>query len=165
MGTYENRIQHKGSQLGWNAMRIASVANKFGIPGASETALSKSFNGVKDLPSVETALPLDLLLGRFLKMYETFRPFPLNLNDIEQAKQLLEDFEAGRIAVSITHQEPGTLIHSVFVIENRVTIVIKPPAVPAGTTNEIVSLLSRVKDTDVLPTRTSETSWKFPPWS
>ncbi|SRR6266550_560575 len=120
MSTFENRIEHNAEELGWNAMRVASVASKFGIRGASETALSKAFNGLKDLPTHETALPLDLLLGRFLKMCEAFKPFTVQLNDPEQAKQLLEDFEAGRLAVSVTRQEPGSLIYGVHLIENLV---------------------------------------------
>jgi hypothetical protein len=118
MGTFENRIEHNAEELGWNAMRVASVASKFGIRGASETALSKAFNGLKDLPTHETALPLDLLLGRFLKMCDQFKPFEVRLDDPEQAKQLLEDFEAGRLTVLIGRLEPDSSIYFVHLIEN-----------------------------------------------
>ncbi len=121
MGTFENRIEHKADQLGWTTGFVASVANKFGIRGASEASLSKAFNKTKELPTHETALPLDQLLGRFLKMCERFEPFTLRLDDPDQAKQLLEDFEVGNLAVSVTRQEsPGTLIHAVFIIENLI---------------------------------------------
>ncbi len=106
MGTFENRIVVKAKSLGWNAMRVASVASKFGIPGASETALSKAFNGLKELPTHETALPLDLLLGRFIKMCQVFQPFKLELSDPTRAKELLEGFESGRLIVSVTRHEP-----------------------------------------------------------
>jgi len=105
MGTFENRIEHKSDQLGWTTVFVASVANKFGIRGASEANLSKAFNRVKDLSTRDTALPLDLLLGRFLKMCEVFQPFTLKLDDPDKAKQLLEDFEAGNLVVSVSRRE------------------------------------------------------------
>ena len=121
MGVYENMIQNKADKLNWSTVRVSAVASKFGIPGASEANLSKAFNRTKELPTAQTALPLDQLLGRFLKMSAAFEPFTLRLDvDPEEAKQLLEDFEAGRLAVSVTRQEPGTLIYGVFVIENLV---------------------------------------------
>ena len=118
MGVYENMIQNKADQLNWSTVRVSAVASKFGIPGASEANLSKAFNRTKELPTAQTALPLDQLLGRFLKMCEAFEPFTLRLDDPEQAKQLLEDYEAGKLVVSITRREPGALIYPVFVIEN-----------------------------------------------
>jgi hypothetical protein len=118
MGVYEYMIQNKADKLDWSTVFVSTVASKFGIPGASEASLSKAFNRTKELPTAQTALPLDQLLGRFLKMCEKFEPFALRLDDPDQAKQLLEDFEAGNLAVSVTRQEPGTLIYSVFVIEN-----------------------------------------------
>jgi hypothetical protein len=51
-------------------------------------------------------------------MAEAFEPFKLRLDDPDQAKELLEDFEAGRIAVSVTREEPDTLICAVHLIEN-----------------------------------------------
>jgi len=98
---------------------VASVAGKFNIPGASEASLSKAFNRTKDLPTHQTALPLDQLLGRFLKMCAAFEPFKLRLDDPAEAKSLLEDFESGNLAVSVTHQEPGALIYPAFVIESE----------------------------------------------
>jgi hypothetical protein len=120
MGVYENMIQNKANKLDWRTVFLASVASKFGIPGASEASLSKAFNRTKELPTAQTALPLDQLLGRFLRMCEAFEPFALRLDDPDQAKKLLEDFEAGRLAVSVTRQEPGALIYSVLVIENLI---------------------------------------------
>jgi len=120
MGVYENMIQNKADKLNWSTVRVSAVASKFAIPGASEANLSKAFNRTKELPTAQTALPLDQLLGRFLKMSAAFEPFTLRLDDPEQAKQLLEDFEAGRLAVSVTRQEPGSLIYGVSLIENLV---------------------------------------------
>lgn len=119
MGVYENMIQNKAIKLDWTGVFVASVAGKFDIPGASEASLSKAFNRTKELPTVQTALPLDLLLGRFLKMCAAFEPFKLRLDDPVEAKTLLEDFESGALAVSVTSQEPGALIYPVFVIESE----------------------------------------------
>jgi hypothetical protein len=99
MGTYENRIEQKADRLGWSTVLVASVANKFGIRGASESTLSKAFKGLKELSTHDTALPLDLLLGRFVKMAETFAPFELRLDDPAKAAELLQSFEAGELAV------------------------------------------------------------------
>jgi hypothetical protein len=120
MGVYENMIQNKADELDWSTVFVSTVASKFGIPGASEASLSKAFNRTKELPTAQTALPLDQLLGRFLKMCEAFKPFTLRLDDPEQAKQLLEDFESGNLTVAVTRQEPGALIYPVFVIENLI---------------------------------------------
>ncbi len=119
MGVYENMIQNKANKLDWTAVFVASVAGKFDIPGASEASLSKAFNRTRELPSRETALPLDLLLGRFLKMCAAFEPFKLRLDDPVEAKTLLEDFEAGNLVVSVTRQDLGALIYPVFVIESE----------------------------------------------
>jgi len=118
MGVYENRIQNKADELDWSTVFVSTVASKFGIPGASEASLSKAFNRTKELPTAQTALPLDQLLGRFLKMCEAFKPFTLRLDDPDHAKQLLEDFESGNLTVAVSRQEPGALIYPVFVIEN-----------------------------------------------
>jgi hypothetical protein len=120
MGTFENRIEHKTNQLGWSVMFTSAVASKFGIPGASESNLSRSFKGLKELPSHETALPLDLLLGRFLTMVKTFDPFRIQLDDPAKAKELLEDFETGRLVVSVRREEPDALVYNVYVIENLI---------------------------------------------
>ena len=120
MGVYENMIEHKADQLGWTTVVLSAVANRFGIRGASESNLSKAFNKTKELPTHETALPLDQLLSRFLTMCKKFEPFTLQLTNPEQAKRLLEDFEAGRLVVSVTRQEPGALIYGVSAIENLV---------------------------------------------
>lgn len=119
MGTYDNRIEHNANQLGWSAIRLSAVAAEFGISGASEANISKSRNRVRDL-STETALELDTLLGRFLKMYKAFEPFKLRLDDSpEESKKLLEDFEAGRLVVSVRREEPGAAIYLVYVLENQ----------------------------------------------
>jgi len=118
MGVYENMIQNKADKLDWSTVRVAAVASKFGIPGASEANLSKAFNRTKELPTAQTALPLDQLLGRFLKLCEVFKPFEVRLDDPEQAKQLLEDFEAGRLVVSVRREEPASSIYFVYLIEN-----------------------------------------------
>jgi len=120
MGVYENMIHNKADKLNWSTVRVSAVASKFGIPGASEANLSKAFNRTKELPTAQTALPLDQLLGRFLRLCEVFKPFEVRLDDPEQAKQLLEDFEAGRLVVSVRREEPGSLIYGVFIIENLV---------------------------------------------
>lgn len=122
MGVYENRIQDKMSprHLNWNVDFLAALANAEGIPGASEASLSKSFRNLKELDSTRTAMPLDLLLGRFIKMTEAVRPFELQFSDPTKALQLLKDFESGALTVSITHQEPGALIYRVHVIENLI---------------------------------------------
>ena len=120
MGVYENMIQNKADELDWSTVFVSTVASKFGISGASEASLSKAFNRTKELPTAQTALPLDQLLGRFLKMCEAFKPFTLRLDDPENAKQLLEDFESGNLSVAVTRQEPGALIYPVFVIENLI---------------------------------------------
>ena len=116
MGTFENRIEYKADQLRWSTVRVAATAAKFGISGASEASLSKAFNKTKDL-STDTALALDLLLGRFLKMSEAFKPFDIRLDDPNEAKKLLEDFEGGNLVVSVTRQEPGALIRGVYLLE------------------------------------------------
>src|SRR5437879_875037 len=59
MGVYENMIQNKADKLNWSTVRVSAVASKFGIPGASEANLSKAFNRTKELPTAQTALPLD----------------------------------------------------------------------------------------------------------
>jgi hypothetical protein len=122
MGVYENRIQDKMSSrhLNWNTDFVAALAAAEGIPGASEASLSKSFRNLKELDSTRTAMPLDLLLGRFIKMTDAFQPFELQFNDPAKALQLLKDYENGALTVSITHQEPGALVYRVCVIENLV---------------------------------------------
>jgi len=122
MGTYENRIQDKMSEryLNWNTDFVAALANVEGIPGASEASLSKSFRNLKELDSTRTAMPLDLLLGRFIKLTDAFQPFKLQFDDPAKALQLLKDYESGALAVSITRQEPGALIYPVLVIESLV---------------------------------------------
>jgi hypothetical protein len=107
MGVYENMIQNKADKLDWSTVFVSTVASKFGIPGASEASLSKAFNRTKELPTAQTALPLDQLLGRFIKMCEAFEPFALRLDDPGKAKQLLEDFESGVLAVSVAQKEKG----------------------------------------------------------
>ena len=110
MGTFENRIEHKSDQLHWSTVFVSTIASKFGIRGASEASLSKAFNKTKELPTNETALPLDQLLGRFLKMCEAFEPFALRLDDPDKAKQLLEEFESGNLAVSVARQKPSEFV-------------------------------------------------------
>jgi hypothetical protein len=105
MGVYENMIERKADQLDWSTVFVASIARKFGIPGASEPSLSKAFRKTKDLPTTETAFPLDQILSRFLKMCRAFEPFTLRLDDPDRAKELLEDFESGRLAVLVTRRE------------------------------------------------------------
>ena len=102
MGVYENMIERKADQLDWSTVFVASIARKFGIPGASEPSLSKAFRKTKDLPTAETAFPLDQVLSRFLNMCQAFEPFTLRLDDPARAKQLLEDFESGKLIVSVT---------------------------------------------------------------
>ena len=122
MGVYENRIQDKMSSrhLNWNTDFVAALATAEGIPGASEASLSKSFRNLKELDSTKTAMPLDLLLGRFIKMSEALQPFELQFSDPVKALQLLKDYESGALAVSITRQEPASLILGVHLIENAV---------------------------------------------
>jgi len=103
--------------LNWTKGIVSAVANRFGISGASEPNLSKAYSKTKDLSS-QTAADLMNLLFRFTKMAATFEPFSLRLDDPDHAKQLLEDFEAGKLVVQINRQEPGASIHGVFVIEN-----------------------------------------------
>lgn len=119
MGVYENMIQSKADKLDWSTVFVSTVASKFGIPGASEASLSKAFNRTKELPTAQTALPLDQLLGRFLKMCAAFEPFKLRLDDPVEAKTLLEDFESGNLSISVIRQEPGALIYPAFVIEGE----------------------------------------------
>lgn len=105
MGVFENMIERKSDQLGWSTVFLASVAGRFSIPGASEASLSKAFRKTKELPTTETAFPLDQVLSRFLKMCEAFEPFTLRLDDPDKAKQLLEDFETGNLIVSVTRRD------------------------------------------------------------
>ena len=84
---------------------LASVAGRFSIPGASEASLSKAFRKTKELPTTETAFPLDQMLSRFLKMCQAFEPFTLRLDDPDKAKHLLEDFESGKLVVSVIRQD------------------------------------------------------------
>src|SRR5258708_6626352 len=120
MGVYVNRIRDKMSErhLNWSTDFDAALADLERIPGASETNLSKAFRNLKELDDVKTAVPLDVLLGRFVKMAEVFRPFKLQLDDPAQALQLLKDYESGALAVSVSRQEPGALIHAVYIIES-----------------------------------------------
>jgi hypothetical protein len=104
--------------LNWNTDFVAALATADGIPGASEASLSKSFRNLKELDASRTAMPLDLLLGRFIKMSEAFQPFKLQFDNPVEALRLLKDVEAGKLVVSITRQEPGTLVYAVFVIGN-----------------------------------------------
>jgi len=122
VGIYENRIQEKMSErhLNWNTDFVAALANAEGIPGASEASLSKSFRNLKELDSTRTAMPLDLLLGRFIKLIDAFQPFKLQFDDPAKALQLLKAYESGALAVSITRQEPGALIYPVLAIEHLV---------------------------------------------
>src|SRR6267154_2966123 len=104
MDVYENRIQDKMSSrhLNWNTDFVAALATADGIPGASEASLSKSFRNLKELDASRTAMPLDLLLGRFIKMSEAFRPFKLQFDDPAEALRLLKDVEAGKLVVAIS---------------------------------------------------------------
>ncbi|SRR6266566_1005474 len=122
MGVYENRIQDKMSErhLNWNKDFVAALANAERIPGASEASLSKSFRNLTELDSARTAMPLDLLLGRFIKMTDAFQPFKLQFDDPAKALQLLKDYEAGKLVVSIRREEPGSSIYWVYIIENLV---------------------------------------------
>src|SRR5882762_5123833 len=117
MGIYTNRIKDKISerQLNWSTDFVAALADLERIPGASETNLSKAFRNLKELDDVKTAVPLDVLLGRFVKMAETFRPFKMQFDDPAQALQLLKEYESGALVVSVTRQEPGALIHAVYI--------------------------------------------------
>ncbi len=113
-------IEQMADGLNWPRSLVSANANRFGIAGASESNLTKAFAKTKDL-NPQTAAELKTLLVRFTKMTEAFKPFELRLDDPDQSKQLLEDFEAGRIAVSVTRvQESGTLIYGVHIIEDLV---------------------------------------------
>lgn len=111
------QIEAMADELKWNRPRIAVVANRFGILGASEPNLTKASNKTKDL-NPQTAAELVTLMQRYTRMAEAFKPFELRLDDPDQAKQLLEDFEAGRLVVSVRREEPGALVYGVYLIEN-----------------------------------------------
>ncbi len=113
-------IEQMAEKLNWTKGLVSAVANRFGIVGASEPNLSKAYSKTKDLQP-QTAAELITLMFRFTKMAAAFEPFTPRLDDPDQAKQLLEDFEAARIAISVTRvQEPGTLIYGVHIIEDLI---------------------------------------------
>jgi hypothetical protein len=114
---YAFEIEEMADKLNWTKGIISAVAHRFSVPGASEPNLSRAFAKTKDL-NIQTASDLKTLLLRFTKMAEAFAPFLLRLEDPDLCKQLLEDFEAGKLAVSVVRQEPSALIHHVFLIEN-----------------------------------------------
>ena len=109
MGIYTNRIKDKISerQLNWSTDFVAALADLEDIPGASETNLSKAFRNLKELDDTRTAAPLDTLLGRFVKLTETFRPFKLQFDDPSQALQLLKDYETGNLLVYVGTRNQG----------------------------------------------------------
>jgi hypothetical protein len=111
------QIEAMGDKLGWNRTRIAVVANRFGIVGASEPNLTKASNKTKDL-SPQTAAELLTLMQRYTKMAAAFAPFKLRVDDPDEAKQLLEDYEAGRLVVSVRKEKPGALVYRVHLIES-----------------------------------------------
>jgi hypothetical protein len=116
---YAFEIEEMADKLNWTKGVISAVAHRFSVSGASEPNLSRAFAKTKDL-SAQTAAELKSLLLRFTKMAQTFEPFILRLDDPDLAKQLLEDFEAGNLIVSVTHQEPSAVVYPVFVIESLV---------------------------------------------
>jgi hypothetical protein len=97
-------IERMADKLNWTKGLVAATANRFGIVGASEPNLSKAYSKTKDL-NPQTAAELKTLLMRFTKMASAFEPFIPRLKDPDLAKQLLEDFEAGRLVVSVTRQD------------------------------------------------------------
>src|SRR6267143_4169800 len=122
MGIYWNRVQDKMSErhLNWKNDFVAALADLERIPGASTATLSKVSRNLVELDDVKTTVPLDLLLGRFIKMTEVFQPFKLQFDSPAQALQLLKDYENGLLVVSVSRQQPGSLIYGVSVIENLV---------------------------------------------
>jgi hypothetical protein len=117
MGVFENMIQNKMDRLKWKTSFTAGVANEFDIPGASEASLSKSFNGARELSAPMTAQPLDDVLGRVIKMSDAFLPFKLRFDDVSEVKQLLTDYEAGRLQATVSRSEEVELIFKVYGIE------------------------------------------------
>lgn len=118
MDVYTQRVTAKADRLKWKAGFVSALAAKFSIPGASEPSLSRAFRNLKALPTTETAVPLNDLLGRFEKMAERLRPFDLVFEDPGQAAELLEQFENGALEISVTRNEKsGALVHSVYIIE------------------------------------------------
>jgi len=120
MSTYTNKIEAIADQLNWSTVFVSAIANKFGISGASEASLSKAFNRTKELDATKTEVPLYVLLTRFSKMAATFKPFTVRLDDPDGAKQLLEEFEAGKLSVSVSRQDPeqsAALVRAVYIIE------------------------------------------------
>jgi hypothetical protein len=114
------QIETMGDNLGWNRTKIAVVANRFWIAGASEPNLTKASNKSKDL-NPQTAAELLTLMQRFTKMAAAVEPFKLRLDDPDYAKQLLEDFEAGKLVVQVSRrEEPGALVIGVYLIENSI---------------------------------------------
>ncbi|SRR6266851_2292809 len=122
MGVYWNRVQDKMSDrhLNWKNDFVSALADLERIPGASTATLSKVSRNLVELDDVKTTVPLDLLLGRFIKMTEVFQPFKLQFDSPAQALELLKDYESGRLAVSVTRQEPDSSIYFVHIIENLV---------------------------------------------
>jgi len=122
MGIYWNRVQDKMSDrhLNWKNDFVSALADLERIPGASTATLSKVSRNLAELDDVKTTVPLDLLLGRFIKMTEVFQPFKLQFDSPAQALQLLKDYENGLLVVSVSRQQPGSLIYGVSVIENLV---------------------------------------------
>jgi len=43
-------------------------------------------------------------------MCEAFQPFTLRLDDPDQAKQLLEDYEQGNLLVYVARRNPGLVL-------------------------------------------------------
>jgi hypothetical protein len=116
MGVYENMIETKAASLNWKTSLLARTAAEFGIPGASEASLSKAFNNAKDLPTHQTAYPLNSVLDRFIQMTNQFAPFKLRLDDPVESKKLLEDFESGELSVKIQRFELRTPIQPFYVV-------------------------------------------------
>jgi hypothetical protein len=113
-------IEQMAEKLNWTKGLVSAVANRFEIVGASEPNLSKAYSKTKDLQP-QTAAELITLMFRFTKMAAAFEPFTPRLDDPDQAKRLLEDFEAGKLIVSVTRaQGPDSLVYGVFLIENLV---------------------------------------------
>jgi len=101
-------VEKMANELNWTKAVISAVASRFGIVGASEPNLSKAFAKTKDLSS-QTAANLKNLLWRFMQMTTAFEPFKLRLDDPDRAKELLEDYEAGKLVVSVSRYNPARI--------------------------------------------------------
>jgi hypothetical protein len=82
-----------------SAITVSTLAEKFGIRGASETTLSKVLKGKSLDP--DTSIKLRSLLLMIDAIRNSVLPLKLNWQNAEEIKTWIEAFEKGKLRVSV----------------------------------------------------------------